>query len=131
MEVIRQKRAESEGGEVGGGKKLKIDFSKFSSYNDSTIPEPWVEYYDKKLGRKFYFNFVANERTYHHPSFIMKADIVQDASILIQACARSWLTRRRTERKKLSDSAVVIQRSWNRKKKRDEGKKLLEIMKYR
>ena len=132
IEVIRQKRAESqEDGLSSGGKKLKIDFATFQSYNDSTIPEPWVEFFDKGLQRKYYFNFVANERTFHHPSDIMKADIVQDASVLIQACARSWLTRRRREKERQADSARVIQRSWNRRKDRQNGKKLLEIMKYR
>ena len=61
----------------------------------------------------------------------MKSDILQDASILIQACARSWLTRKRQAEEKLSESAKVIQRSWNRRQKKKEGKKLLEIMKYR
>ncbi|UPR04646.1 hypothetical protein HOP50_17g79900, partial [Chloropicon primus] len=131
LEVIRQKRSEVNQGASDGGKKLKIDFAKYSSFNDETIPEPWIEFYDKTLGKKFYFNFVANERTYHHPSFIMRSDVMQDASVLIQACARSWLARKRREDQKMSDSARVIQRSWNRRKERKEGRKLLEIMKYR
>lgn len=131
LEIIKQKRAEAAEAGDGEKSKLKIDFAKYSSYNDSTIPEPWVEFFDKQLGKKYYFNFIANERTYNHPSSIMKADVLQDASTLIQACARSWITRKRRAEEKMSKSARVIQRSWTARQKRKEGKKILEIMKYR
>ncbi len=51
--------------------------------------------------------------------------------MLIQACARSWLTRRRRRKEQEAASARVIQRSWQRRQKKVEGRKLLEIMKYR
>ena len=122
LELVRQERQRLKE-DAGLRRPVKYTAADLDSLEPGAVPEPWMEFSDGRTGRLFFHSFVLNETSYCHPKELIRARMVVEPAVTIQAFFRGWKVRRENKALIRKLAATGIQKIWRGRRERAQAVK--------